>query len=216
MTDLHDDLVACGLAPAGDPPAVTVDVTGYAVRVAFVETGTGQVRLEATVTTGTPPADEALADASRHAPGDTAFVVDGGAIVGRRTLVSPPQGALRDATFELAKLVLGLRRSCIDERDAEAAAPPSAMTEPTPVVTAASAAQPAQAPNPQPGGDATPFWFFVDQPTPLQSTTNPSETVAMLQPGVWYEARSAQGDWVLATHPSGAEGWVALAAVNRT
>jgi len=190
---LAEQLTTCGLAAVGDPPTLTVDVAGYAMRVTASEPQAGHVRLEARAV-GAGPVDVArLADAARAAPGDTSFEADGTAVLGRRTLVEPPAHVLHDAVHELAKAVLVLAR----QGEPTAVPTPEVTTTGTPAVV-------------------TPFWFFVDQPTPLHRDDEASEVVAMLMPGTWYEAREVRGERVRAAHPSGVEGWVPTTVVNRS
>lgn len=220
---LNDDLQACGLAPTGEPPSVTVDLAGFAVGVSYVTTD-GRVSVEARAA-GESPDGDALAAATLAGGGDTRVEAHDGAVVARRTLVSPGRTALYDTTFELAKTALRLARPTLAPVS-EPAPAPVAEPEPTPEPVVAAAPAPEPTPEPTPVAAATEptpavaatsgsFWFFVDQPQPLYSPQNPSDVLAMLQPGTWYEARDTQGDWVYARHPSGAEGWVAAAVVVR-
>lgn len=194
---LVEQLNACGLAAVGEPPTVTVDVAGYAVRVVVSEAQAGHVTLEARAVGVGPPDAARLLEAGRAAPGDTGFEADGSAVRGRRTLIEPPLHLLHDAVHELAKAVLALAREAAPAGPPVTTPVPDPATIETPTVT-------------------VPFWFFVDQPTPLHRDDEASEVVAMLMPGTWYEAREVRGERVRAAHPSGVEGWVPNAVVNRS
>jgi len=226
---LNDDLQACGLAPTGEPPSVTVDLAGFAVGISYV-TAEGRVTVEARAA-GESPDGDALAAATLAGTGDTRVDARDGVVVARRTLVSPGRTALYDTTFELAKTALSLARPTLSPASEPAPTvepvvepAPAPAPAPEPVVEAAPAPEPVvepepvaatTAPTPAVAAAGSSFWFFVDQPQPLYSPQNPSDVLAMLQPGTWYEARDTQGDWVYARHPSGAEGWVAAAVVVR-
>jgi len=66
---LNDDLQACGLAPTGEPPSVTVDLAGFAIGVTYLSAD-GRVTVEARAS-GAAPDGDALTAATLAGAGDT-------------------------------------------------------------------------------------------------------------------------------------------------
>jgi hypothetical protein len=186
VSNLSEELVACGFAVAGEPPMLTVDVGGRAVRV----TARGEpvrVDLEAHLS-GSGLAEEQPM-ASHLMAGDTRIGEEGPDVVARRTLVEPPRWLLHEAVHQLARLVC-------------AASVPSRPAEGT-------AGEPGARPA---GGEAAPrtpsIWVFVDEATGIHPPGDAVTVVAMLMPGSWYEVLAQEGAWVHVRHSPGLDGWV--------
>ncbi len=63
--------------------------------------------------------------------------------------------------------------------------------------------------------DEGPYWFYVEQPTPLLALDEYRE-VGEITPGSWYLAKGTYGDWIHAsTEQSTAEGWIPGWAAKR-
>ncbi|HZJ27353.1 MAG TPA: hypothetical protein VFF40_10155 [Acidimicrobiia bacterium] len=227
--DIRTTFETAGLAVTGDPPAVTVSVGSATVIVQVGEERAGLVLLRAAIAVPGRLDPEDLAAAALATPGDQRYLAQPGRLVGERRLVEPTAGRLYDAVHELAESTAALGTALTEvepiERDLETGGPPVPIAAPVgPMPPAAARAEPATQPVSVPAPltadqaapappTAEPFWFSVDAPTDLVDSQR--RVVATLQPGAWHQALRQEGDWLLATGPSGAEGWLASAAARR-